>query len=41
MQENVDTLNLGGSVNYDLSIWGLFLQSDPIVKIVIVIRTIT
>ena len=38
MQENaVDSLSLGGSVNYDLSIWGLFLQSDPIVKIVIVI----
>ena len=38
MQDNVvDTLNLGGSVHYDLSIWGLFLQADPIVKIVIVI----
>ena len=38
MQENaVDSLSLGGSVNYDLSIWGLFLQADPIVKLVILI----
>ena len=34
-QEVVDALSLSGSVNYDLSIWGLFLQADPIVKIVI------
>ena len=38
MQENaVDALSLSGSVNYDMSITGLFLQADPIVKVVILI----
>ncbi len=33
----VDSLTLGGSVNYDLSIWGLFIQADPVVKLVLLI----
>jgi biopolymer transport protein TolQ len=33
----VDTLTLGGSANYDLSIWGLFFQADIVVKVVLVI----
>ncbi len=33
----VDSLALGGSLNYDLSIWGLFFEADPIVKIVLLI----
>ena len=38
MQETVvDTLSLDGSVNYDLSIWGLFLQADPVVKLVMLV----
>ena len=33
----VDALTLGGSTNYDLSIWGLFFQADIVVKVVLVI----
>lgn len=32
----VDTLNLPGSVAHDMTIWGLFLQADIVVKAVIV-----
>ena len=38
MQPNaVDTLPLAGSISHDLSIIGLFLQSDAIVKLVMLI----
>ncbi len=30
----VDAVNLGGSMSHDLSIWGLFMQADIIVKAV-------
>ena len=33
----VDTLALAGSVNYDMSIWGLFLEADIVVKLVLVL----
>ena len=33
----VDTLALGGSVNYDMTIWGLFLEADIVVKLVMVL----
>jgi len=33
----VDALNLGGAAARDLSVWGLFLQADPIVKLVMLI----
>jgi len=33
----VDTLTLPGSASYDLTIWGLFLEADIVVKVVIVI----
>lgn len=33
---NVESLSLGGSAAADLSIWGLFLQADWIVKLVII-----
>ena len=33
----VDTLNLPGSATYDLTIWGLFLEADIVVKVVIVV----
>ena len=36
-QEVVDSLTLGGSASYDLTIWGLFLEADVVVKIVIVV----
>jgi len=32
--EIVDAVNLGGSVSHDLSVWGLFLQADILVKAV-------
>lgn len=35
--ENVDTVILDGSAAYDLTIWGLFLEADIVVKIVILI----
>lgn len=35
--QNVDTVTLGGSAAHDLTIWGLFLQADIVVKVVIVI----
>src|SRR5947208_16018904 len=38
MQPNaIDTLPLAGSISHDLSIIGLFLQSDSIVKLVMLI----
>src|SRR5580693_9611786 len=38
MQPNaIDTLPLAGSISHDLSIIGLFLQSDSIVKMVMLI----
>ncbi len=38
MQEQaVDALNLGGAAAYDFSIWGLFIQADVVVKLVIII----
>ena len=33
----VDTLALGGSVSYDMTIWGLFLEADIVVKLVLVL----
>ncbi len=33
----VDTLALAGSANYDMSIWGLFLEADIVVKLVLVL----
>ena len=36
-QSTVDTTTLGGSAAYDLSIWGLFLDADIVVKLVLVI----
>ena len=36
-QEVVDSLTLGGSASYDLTIWGLFLEADIVVKAVIVV----
>ena len=35
--EAVDTLILEGSVSHDLTVWGLFLEADLIVKLVILI----
>jgi len=35
--EVVDSLALGGSAGYDLTIWGLFFEADLVVKIVLVI----
>ena len=35
--QNLDTVTLGGSAAHDLTIWGLFLQADIVVKVVIVI----
>ena len=35
--EVVDTIALGGSVNYDMTIWGLFLEADIVVKLVLVL----
>ncbi len=35
--ENLQSVSLGGSVAIDLSIWGLFLQADFIVQLVIVL----
>jgi biopolymer transport protein TolQ len=41
MQQNVvDSVTLDGSVIQDLSVWGLFIESDVVVKIVIVILLI-
>ena len=34
--EVVNTLALEGSVNYDMTIWGLFLEADIVVKLVLV-----
>ena len=33
----VDTLALGGSVNYDMTIWGLFFEADIVVQLVLLI----
>ena len=33
----VDALALAGSVNYDMTIWGLFLEADIVVKMVLVL----
>jgi biopolymer transport protein TolQ len=33
----VDTVVLGGSVSYDMSIWGLFLEADIVVKLVLLL----
>ena len=33
----VDTLALAGSVNYDMTIWGLFIEADLVVKLVLVL----
>lgn len=33
----VDALALAGSANYDMSIWGLFLEADIVVKLVLVL----
>jgi len=33
----VDALALGGSVNYDMTIWGLFIEADIVVKLVMVL----
>ncbi len=32
--QGVDALALAGSANYDMSIWGLFLEADIVVKLV-------
>ena len=34
-KQNVDTLTLDGVVDHDLTIWGLFMQADIVVKAVI------
>ena len=36
-QQAVDAMSLSGSVMQDLSIWGLFIQADIVVKIVMVL----
>ena len=36
-QEAVDILTLDGTASYDLTIWGLFLEADIVVKAVIVV----
>jgi len=36
-QQAIDALMLEGSVVYDMSIWGLFMQADIVVKVVIII----
>jgi biopolymer transport protein TolQ len=33
----VDTLALGGSVNYDMTIWGLFYEADIVVQLVLLL----
>ncbi len=33
----VDTLALAGSANYDMTIWGLFLEADIVVKLVLLL----
>ncbi len=33
----VDTLALAGSVSYDMTIWGLFLEADIVVKLVLLL----
>ncbi len=33
----VDTLALGGSVNYDMTIWGLFYEADIVVQLVLIL----
>ncbi len=33
----VDALALAGSVNYDMTIWGLFIEADLVVKLVLVL----
>lgn len=33
----VDALALAGSANYDMSIWGLFLEADIVVKLVLLV----
>ena len=33
----VDTLALGGSVNYDMTIWGLFFEADIVVQLVLLL----
>ena len=35
--ESVDTLTLGGSMSHNLSVWGLFLEADIVVKLVMII----
>ncbi len=35
--EIVDTITLGGTVVHDLTIWGLFIESDIVVKFVLVV----
>ena len=35
--EAVDSLVLGGSVNYDMTIWGLFIEADIVVKLVLIL----
>ena len=36
MQELVDSVHLGGTADLDLSLIGLFLAADPVVKTVII-----
>ena len=33
----IDSLALQGSVNYDMTIWGLFFEADIVVKLVLLI----
>ena len=35
--QTVDTLVLGGTVNYDMSIWGLFFEADIVVQLVLLL----
>ena len=35
--ESVDSLTLGGSFSGDLTVWGLFLEADIVVKIVMIV----
>lgn len=37
MDSTIDTVDLGGVVAHDLSMWGLFMQADIIVKVVMLL----
>ncbi len=39
-KQAIDSLALGGSANYDLTIWGLFFDADIIVKMVLLVLVV-